>query len=584
MIAKDSPLLIDCPPIKRGGISSAHSDLDAAIKKFRMSAYMWQALTAEDMRSKGLGRRSFRLEEEWASETLSREFLQVTSTASQMRSTAKVHLIRSEKTVGELRDAQIAQQNRRGRRRDDLHKYFTAALKSHGGVFDSSARPVVAGLILDSTYSTEQDLVLAHAALGSCNTNGISLGMFGSHLTYSWPRFMEEVPSSLLDTVSPGDTVCNDNGECGTMWEACSIGQGAFLHEVGHAFGLDHTTGIMARGYAQDWPKNFLARTGFCAMSKTDGSTVVPDETPNNACWDLSDALHLKSVSHFRLPKDGFQSAESANTAPAIQVVFEESSEEFLRLVVSSPSGIVRVKFDGVEELSPTVAVPAEKLLYTMAELEARFDRKKFVSVEVLAMNGKSCSIGNIWRLFTSNSFVRIADSSIVLHKRSVKTKQLEQAENDESRQWYWTAMLKKNTDDGNCKTGVLSSNMTVLTILSSVVPATIIDSRVGCVLDGAVVYYRDGHKTICGPRWGPGGHSLHMGTPSMPLALSRNSVLTYHRRWRRSENCHRPRRWNHQNRDRFPRTRRVQRTALPPFRRHVRRLSELRRDHSDTW
>jgi hypothetical protein len=60
MIAKDSPLLIDCPPLKRGAISSAQSDLDAAINKFRMTAYMWQTLTAEDMRANGLGRRSFR--------------------------------------------------------------------------------------------------------------------------------------------------------------------------------------------------------------------------------------------------------------------------------------------------------------------------------------------------------------------------------------------------------------------------------------------------------------------------------------------------------------------------------------------
>lgn len=30
---------------------------------------------------------------------------------------------------------------------------------------------------------------------------------------------------------------------------------------------------------------------------------------------------------------------------------------------------------------------------------------------------------------------------------------------------------------------------------------ATEIDSRVGCVLDGAIVYYEDGHETPCGPR-----------------------------------------------------------------------------------
>jgi hypothetical protein len=117
MIAKDSPLLIDCPPQKRGGISSSHSDLDAAINKFRMTAYMWQALTAEDMRVKGLGCRSFRFEEEWTTETLSREFRQGSydASGSHMRSTAKIHLIRTEKTVAELRDAQVAQQNQQAR-------------------------------------------------------------------------------------------------------------------------------------------------------------------------------------------------------------------------------------------------------------------------------------------------------------------------------------------------------------------------------------------------------------------------------------------------------------------------------------
>jgi hypothetical protein len=270
MVAKDSPLLIDCPPNKRGGVSSAHSDLDAAINKFRITAYMWQALTAEDMRSKGLGRRYFRLEEEWMPETLSREFLQAPpgASANHMRSTAKVYLIGTDKTVTELRDAQAAQKNSQPRRKDDLHMYFTAALKKAGGPFASSAYPIVAGLILDSTFSPEQNLILGHAALGCSDLAGISLGMFRSHLTYSWPRFLEEVSSSLLDIGVPGDIVGNDNNECGTLWEACSIGQGAFLYEVGHAFEAPHTTGIIARGYAQHWPKCFLSKTAYCVNTK----------------------------------------------------------------------------------------------------------------------------------------------------------------------------------------------------------------------------------------------------------------------------------------------------------------------------
>ena len=64
MVAKDSPLLIDCPSSMQGPVTSTHSNLEAAVAKMRTTAYMWQALTAEDMRLKGLGRQSFRLDEE----------------------------------------------------------------------------------------------------------------------------------------------------------------------------------------------------------------------------------------------------------------------------------------------------------------------------------------------------------------------------------------------------------------------------------------------------------------------------------------------------------------------------------------
>lgn len=180
MVARDSPLLIDCPPVKRGGLSSAHAGLDAAIAKFRMTAYMWQALTAEDMRSKGLGRRSFRFEEEWSMDTTTADAMHMgyePDSTSAMRATAKIHVIRSDKTVAELHASDVAQQNPAGRRRDDLHKYFEEALlKANGGIFVSNARSVVAGLILDSHYSVQQDMILAHAALGCHKENGLSLG------------------------------------------------------------------------------------------------------------------------------------------------------------------------------------------------------------------------------------------------------------------------------------------------------------------------------------------------------------------------------------------------------------------------
>jgi hypothetical protein len=48
--------------------------------------------------------------------------------------------------------------------------------------------------------------------------------------------------------------------------------------------------------------------------------------------------------------------------------------------------------------------------------------------------------------------------------------------------------------------------------ILPIVQRATAIDSRVGCILDRAVVYFEDGHKTPCGPRWRKGGAQHSFG------------------------------------------------------------------------
>ena len=66
---------------------------ETALKKLRMAAYLSQAFTGEQMYRARLGRRCFRLEEEWGPDTLSNR------TTAAMRNIAKVHVIRSESTV-----------------------------------------------------------------------------------------------------------------------------------------------------------------------------------------------------------------------------------------------------------------------------------------------------------------------------------------------------------------------------------------------------------------------------------------------------------------------------------------------------
>lgn len=514
MVAQDSPLLIDCPPQKAGGISSAHSDLNAAIAKFRMTAYMWQAMTAEDLRSKGLGRRSFRFDEEWAQDTVSRTFLNAQYNESldhegAIRSTAKVHIIRSTMTTKQIRHANVAQQNPSANRKDEIFEYFMSALKKTGGPFESSARPIVAGLILDSHYSVAKDLIVGHAALGCHNPDGISLGMFGSHLTYSWPRFMEEVTSCLTDERVPGNNIGNDNGECNTLWEACTIGQGAHLHEVGHAFGSPHRPGIMKRGYAQDWPKNFVTKTGYCGHRKAQGITVY-EETPNHARWDLADALAFRMLPHFHLPTDSRMTVEQRNALPSIDVEHVGEDEEELHAIlnITSPGGIARITFNDYEEAKPTAIMPAEELRYTQEELTARFDRAETLQLKVLGFNGRETMVKDVWKLLASKTFVRIPGSSIRLSKRSVYAPALDDNENGNT--YEWAQLLREKGTDGQIHR------------------ATEIDLRVGCIWDGGVVKYADGHTS----HWGPmerNGHKHHFGGhASEKISLPPNVDIKY--------------------------------------------------------
>jgi hypothetical protein len=94
VLANDSEGRFESPPDRPSG-------LEDAVKKLRMAAYLWQAYTAEQMYryfpgtpgNGGSARRSFRLEEEWAEDTLSLQEADV------WRMTAKVHIVRSELTV-----------------------------------------------------------------------------------------------------------------------------------------------------------------------------------------------------------------------------------------------------------------------------------------------------------------------------------------------------------------------------------------------------------------------------------------------------------------------------------------------------
>lgn len=503
LVAADSPLLMDCPPHKAAGISSAHAGLDAAVRKLRMAAYMWQAGTAEDMRGKGLGRRAFRLEEEWGRgvDTVSSAFVNAAceldhdpssfaagaeeggGECSPYAATAKVHVVRTERTVAELRNAG---------NRMKLRDWFCDALVKHHSGGDVSGGPfagpdtVVAGLVLDSHYSAAQDAVLANPVMPPQGVekdprSGIALAAFGSHTCWAWPRFVEEVAACLLDStttysargasVSTSSSAADADGsssfEYGAAWQACAFGQALMLRGVGRAFGCcSRGAGVDAvedsRTYATQ--RNY-ASVFLPSISRGPGHPGHPLQLVdygirgNEEVWDLRDALALRCVPHFRIvgdPRAAVVARQARAGAPVLRACVRDGMFVLRMSVEWGGGGLARITVGGVEEEWPSVAQPVDVREWRVDRLERKFGREKPLELRAVAMNGKETVVANVWAFVARSAFVKVPGSDVVLQKRSVRSGELEAQDggerSDDRAYWEWAAMLKERGADGKRK------------------------------------------------------------------------------------------------------------------------------------
>ncbi|KJZ72398.1 hypothetical protein HIM_08201 [Hirsutella minnesotensis 3608] len=293
LLGYDSPGTFDATPAR---VEKEGNGLEAAIKKFRMAAYLWQAFTAEQMWRHRLGRRTFRFEEEWtqgSSNNRDRE-------CGTMRSEARIHIIRSDKTVAELRDLNRAQQYEKATDRDALFGIASDAVK---GYFNAQPgqKLYVSVLLLDSHWDTQSKIITGHAALGG-NIGDLQLAVFGSHCLQSYPSCFEEVVPALTDcTATDCNYLANDCNDAGSSWEAANIGIGAHLHETGHLFGCPHQEdGIMLRDYVV-LNRTFVAREAYSTRTKSKGGLALPED---ECGWHRLDVLRFRAHPAFRLPND----------------------------------------------------------------------------------------------------------------------------------------------------------------------------------------------------------------------------------------------------------------------------------------
>ncbi|KAJ2768115.1 hypothetical protein IWQ56_003066 [Coemansia nantahalensis] len=251
-VGSDSDETFDAPPDARG---PGLNDLDAAMRKLRCCAYLWQAFVAEQMHRHGFGRRTFSLEEELAPDTMGDD--------GKCRMTARVHVVRSRYTVAEIRSLEVVHQwhaPHAGAEPDPgkllhFHKEDIWASPAFG------ADCAVACLTLDSHWDPELQAILGHVA-GYQPFVARKVSTFGSHTTHAWPASAAEIASKFLDT-TPTDTriLANDAFESDEYWKAANIGIGAFFHMTSYMLSMGVTSqGFFSRGY-KHFSRAFMAKT-----------------------------------------------------------------------------------------------------------------------------------------------------------------------------------------------------------------------------------------------------------------------------------------------------------------------------------
>ncbi|GMG14697.1 unnamed protein product [Phytophthora fragariaefolia] len=200
----------DAPP----GVDNSDA---AAIARVRFNAVVLQMATAELMHAAGLGRQTFAMQ--FAADGL-----------------PEVAVLRS------------SFENARARSVDDqelinlVEKDIVAKGLDDHPEFDFK-HAVVLGC---SWYNPKTRKAEGHTALG-----GGKVGVFGSCGLHTWPAHLGEISACCMNNTQIDQRyLLDDSCFRGTYWANFSTGIGAMLHEIGHTFGLGHSTsGIMARGF-----------------------------------------------------------------------------------------------------------------------------------------------------------------------------------------------------------------------------------------------------------------------------------------------------------------------------------------------
>ncbi|XP_068678882.1 uncharacterized protein [Montipora foliosa] len=203
---------------------SAPCDLDSAAKRLSFNARLLQTFTAESLFQHGLGRKTFRLEEDESG------FPKVHIFTSKLTSSEALNM-----SGNQLYDT-FSKELECSSLYDPMCKFWTFMSCTH---YDP---PPVSQF--DEKLITKY--VKAHTALG-----GGYFALFGTGGLHTWASSIDELVACFTDTRHINKLeLFDDSGGRGTYWANYATGLGASMHELGHCFDLAHTPkGIMSRGF-----------------------------------------------------------------------------------------------------------------------------------------------------------------------------------------------------------------------------------------------------------------------------------------------------------------------------------------------
>ena len=232
-----------------GGNTRFQTLSDKASQDFRgklgTAMKLMQTMTAERMNDLGYGRRTFNIELDDEGETV-------------------VHVLRGEKTAKEYYEDQSW-----------FHTVYREVEKKFSM---EKARYLV--IPAYTRFDPETKKAYGHTALG-----GGGLAMFGGGTLYCWPDNIETAYYRMIDpTRIDGNRIMDDSVGRSTWWSCGATCIGASLHEIGHTFGLPHSTDpfdIMTRGHDHFY-RPFLLRE---APSAHTGFERWTDFKPHEAAW-----------------------------------------------------------------------------------------------------------------------------------------------------------------------------------------------------------------------------------------------------------------------------------------------------------